>query len=83
VEGELVRSELPNPDNFTQAGQHYLSLSTVWQDHLVDNLAADLVNVSAATQNIVIGYLRNASTELGERVAAQIAMYGTTSPAKM
>jgi len=83
VEGELVRSELPNPDNFTQAGQHYLSLSTVWQDHLVDNLAADLVNVSAATRNIVIGYLRNASTELGERVAAQIAMYATTSPAKM
>lgn len=75
VEGALTRSEIPNPDNFTQAGQRYLSLSQVQQDHLVDNLAVDLANVSDATQNIVLGYLSAASAELGERVRRQIAVY--------
>jgi catalase len=75
VEGRLVRSELPNPDNFTQAGQRYLSLSPVMQDHLVDNLAADLAAVSGGTQSVVLGYLHNASAELGDRVTQQIAVY--------
>jgi len=75
AEGQLVRSELPNPDNFTQAGQRYLSLSPGGRDHLVDNLAADLAVVSAGTQSAVLGYLHTASAELGQRVAAQIAVY--------
>ena len=75
VEGELVRSELPNPDNFTQAGQRYLSLSPEGQNHLVDNLAADLATVSMETQSVVLGYLRSASAELGQRVSTQIAVY--------
>lgn len=75
VEGRLARSELPTPDNFTQAGQRYLYLSSIEQDHLVDNLAADLSVVSAETQNIVLGYFNHASAELGKRVAEQIAVY--------
>ena len=75
VEGRLVRSELPEPDNFTQAGQRYLSLSPIYQDRLVDNLAADLAAVSGDTQSVVLGYLYSASAELGQRVAAQIAVY--------
>jgi catalase len=75
VEGSLVRSELPNPDNFTQAGQRYLSLPPEGQNHLVDNLAADLTAVSTETQSIVLGYLHSASEELGQRVTAQIATY--------
>jgi len=75
VEGQLVRSELPDPDNFTQAGERYLSLSPEGQNHLVDNLAADLAAVSSETQSIVLGYLHSASAELGQRVAAQIATY--------
>jgi catalase len=75
VEGYLVRSDLPKPDNFTQAGQRYLSLEPVQQDHLVDNLAADLVGVSNATQRVVLGYLHNASAELEERVLQQITVY--------
>ena len=74
-EEEVLRSEIPVPDNFTQAGERYLALSPVWQDHLADNLAADLAAVSAETQSVVLGYLHSASAELGQRVAAQIAVY--------
>lgn len=75
VEGPLVRSELPNPDNFTQAGERYLSLSREGRNHLVDNLAADLAAVSAGTRSTVLGYLHSASAELEQRVSAQIAAY--------
>ncbi|WP_010233569.1 catalase [Clostridium arbusti] len=73
--GHLVRSDIPKPDNFTQAGQRYLSLSPVQKKHLVDNLAADLSVVSKETQSIVLGYLYNASSELGKQVAQQITVY--------
>lgn len=75
VEGQLVRSELPNPDNFSQAGQRYISFSTFEQNHLIDNLAADLSVVSIETRNIVLGYFYQASAEFGRRVAEQIAAY--------
>ncbi|WP_245585966.1 catalase [Paenibacillus pinihumi] len=72
VEGRLVRSDLPKTDDFTQAGDYYRMLSPVQQEHLVDNLAADLGGISAETQRVVLGYLSNASAELGERVARKI-----------
>lgn len=75
ADGRLVRSEIRSPDNFTQAGERYRSLTPDGQNHLVDNLAADLVLVSEETRKIVLGYLRNASAELGQRVAEQIAVY--------
>ena len=75
VEGQLIRSELPHPDNFTQAGQRYLSLSPEGREHLADNLAADLAAVSPDTQSVVLSYLSSASAELGQRVAAQIPLY--------
>jgi Catalase len=75
VEGQLVRSELPNPDNFSQAGQRYFSLPPLEQNHLIDNLAADLSLVSPEIQSVVLGYFYQASSEFGERVAAQIASY--------
>ncbi|WP_246469522.1 catalase [Cohnella nanjingensis] len=74
VEGHLVRSDLSKPDNFTQAGQYYHALPPVHQEHLVDNLAADLAGISRETQSIVLSYLHHASVELGERVARQIQM---------
>lgn len=75
VEGRLVRSDLPKPDNFTQAGQYYHSLPPVQQDHLVENLAADLSNISREIQSVVLSYLSQASAELGERVSRQIQMH--------
>ncbi|MCJ8010216.1 catalase [Paenibacillus sp. KQZ6P-2] len=72
VEGRLVRSSLSKADDFTQAGQFYRSLSAPQQEHLADNLAADLTGISPETQRIVLSYLYNASPELGERVAKHI-----------
>ncbi|WP_377520140.1 catalase [Priestia megaterium] len=72
VEGRLMRLDLPKPDNFTQAGEYYCALSPVQQEHLVDNLSADLAGISHVTQSIVLSYLCNASAELGERVTQHI-----------
>ncbi|HIW32897.1 MAG TPA: catalase [Candidatus Paenibacillus intestinavium] len=74
VRGQLVRSEIPKPDNFTQAGQFYDELSPEDQEHLVENLAIDLAAISNETEQIVLVYLTNASAQLGERVANQIQM---------
>lgn len=72
VEGHLVRSDVPKQDDFAQAGQYYSALAPLQQEHLVDNLAVDLVGISPETQNIVLGYLYQASSELGERVTRKI-----------
>ncbi|RKN75826.1 catalase [Paenibacillus ginsengarvi] len=72
VEGHLVRSELPRPDNFTQAGEYYAALPPIQQQHLVDNLAGGLAGISAETQSVVLSYLHQASAELGDRVGRQL-----------
>ncbi|KRF51314.1 catalase [Bacillus sp. Soil531] len=74
VEGRLIRSDLPETDDFTQAGQYYCSLSPVQKEHLVDNLSTDLAGISKDTQNIVLSYLCSASEELGKKVTQQIEM---------
>ncbi|MED1795172.1 catalase [Brevibacillus nitrificans] len=72
VEGHLVRSAAPKPDDFSQAGQFYRSLNATQQEHLVGNLAADLAGISPELQGIVLSYLHNASPELEERVSQRI-----------
>nr|WP_284241563.1 catalase [Paenibacillus glycanilyticus] len=72
VQGHLVRSEIPKTDDFSQAGEYYNRLQPLQQEHLVENLAADLSAVSSETQAIVLSYLNQASNELAERVAGQI-----------
>jgi len=74
VEGNLVRSDLPKQDDFTQAGQFYHALPPVQKDHLVNNLSVDLAGISHETRRIVLTYLYNASPEMGERVVRQIEM---------
>ncbi|QHT58571.1 catalase [Paenibacillus lycopersici] len=72
VEGKLMRADIPKQDDFEQAGQYYRSLAPLQQDHLVDNLAADLAGISADTLAIVLGYLSKASPLLGDRVTERI-----------
>lgn len=75
VEGHLVRSAIPKQDDFTQAGQYYHTLAPLQQEHLVDNIAIELAVISPETQKTVLGYLYQASPELGERVAQKILHY--------
>ncbi len=75
VEGHLVRSPIQRSDNFTQAGQRYMSLSAEEKNHLIDNLAADLVLVNAGLRRTVLKYFYSASPEFGQRVANRIAEY--------
>lgn len=72
VEGQLVRSEIPKTDDFAQAGKFYNELSAEDQEHLVENLAIDLAGISSELQQIVLGYLTEASEQLGEQVATHI-----------
>jgi len=48
----------------------------VHEEHLADTLAADLAGISEETQNVVLGYLYQASPELGARVVRQLSAYG-------
>ncbi|MDR6550052.1 catalase [Paenibacillus qinlingensis] len=75
VEGRLVRSDIPEPDNFTQAGQYYNTLPPLQQEHLVENLSTDLSNISVDTQRIVLSYLSQASEELANRVSRKIELH--------
>lgn len=72
VEGHLVRSAAPKPDDFSQAGQFYRSLNATQQEHLAGNLAADLAGISPELQDIVLRYLHIASPELEERVSQRL-----------
>ncbi|CDQ40434.1 MULTISPECIES: catalase [Virgibacillus] len=74
VEGKLVRSDILKQDDFSQAGDYYQSLSAIQQEHLVNNLAADLAGISFSTRRIVLNYLSKASPELENRVNRQIHM---------
>lgn len=73
VAGQLVRSDIPKADNFTQAGQFYQSLTQFQQEHLVQNIANDLSAASHEIQRVVLGYLFQADATLAESVARHIA----------
>lgn len=73
--GELVRADIPKQDDFTQAGMFYDSLCDTEKQHLIDNIASELHAVGPKVQSCVLGYLREASAELGELVAWQIELY--------
>ncbi|GFN32923.1 catalase [Paenibacillus xylaniclasticus] len=72
VQGHIARSSIPKQNNFIQAGQYYRALVPMQQEHLIDNLAAELASISRETQSIVLGYLSKASAELGEHVARKL-----------
>ena len=75
VAGELVRADIQKPDDFTQAGERYRSLSADWQERLVDNIASELYLASQSAQECVLGYLSAADAGFGERVRARMEEY--------
>ena len=69
IEGEVTRRKISKTNDFEQAGKRYLSLSKIDQEHLVDNLIADLMHIERPIQQRVIANLTKAKQELGKAVA--------------
>jgi catalase len=69
VEGDAIRKKISKTNDFQQAGLKYLSLSKTDQEHLVDNLIADLTPVQKKIQERVIANLTKANPELAKSVA--------------
>lgn len=75
VAGEQVRADIQKPDDFTQAGERYLSLTEDHRERLVDNIASELYLAAPEAQECVLGYLSAAHAEFGERVSARMEEY--------
>lgn len=73
--GKLMRASIPDPDNFTQAGDRYHSLSDTQKDHLADNIASELYAVSDRTRKIVMSYFTQASEEFALNIERQMEKY--------
>ncbi len=69
VEGEVTRRKISITNDFEQGGKRYRSLSKMDQEHLVDNLIADLMHIDKPIQQRVIENLTQADPELGGSVA--------------
>jgi catalase len=69
IEGKLTRQKISKTNDFKQVGQKYHSLSKMDQEHLIDNLIADLIPIDKPIQQRVIENLTKAVPELGEAVA--------------
>jgi len=70
IEGNLVREKIKKTDDFTQAGERYRSMSKMEMKHLVENLVADLSNVTDLNiQKRAIENLKKADDRLGKAVA--------------
>jgi catalase len=69
IEGEVTRQKIRLTNDFTQAKERYRSLSKMDQEHLVDNLTADLLSIDRLIQQQVVDNLTSADPELGRLVA--------------
>ena len=68
IEGEVTRQKIGKTNDFAQAGERYRSLSKMDQEHLVDNLIADLMPIDKSIQKRVAENLTKADPELGKSV---------------
>src|SRR5665648_480540 len=69
VGGDVAQKKIGNTNDFQQAEAKYLSLSKTDQEHLIDNLIADLTPIQQKIQERVIVNLTKANSELGKSVA--------------
>jgi catalase len=69
IEGEITRQKINLTSDFAQAGERYRSLSKMDQEHLVDNLIADLMHINKPIQQRIIENLTKADVKLGKSVA--------------
>lgn len=65
MEGEVTRQKISITNDFAQAGERYRSLSKIDQEHLVDNLIADLMHIDKPIQKRVAENLTKADPRVG------------------
>src|SRR5665648_153901 len=68
IEGEVTRQKISKTNDFAQAGERYRSLGKIDQEHLVDNLIADLIHIDKSIQKREVENLTKADPELGKSV---------------
>lgn len=78
--GQQVEDELPQDiaaryDPFTQAGKRYRALPPIEQEHLIDNLASELVTIDADLFEALLPYFTQADPELSERLNERVQYY--------
>ena len=67
--GEEVRKSITKKNDFAQAGERYLSLNTMDQDHLVSNIVESLSYALKPIQEKMLVNFMKANKELGTRIA--------------
>ncbi|SDN93176.1 catalase [Bacillus sp. OK048] len=72
VEGKLERTSITKHDDFVQAGEFYMMLSPIEKEHLVENLASDLIVISDHIRKKVMEYLNKVSSDLAKRIEIQL-----------
>jgi len=69
LDGEVTRQKISITNDFAQAGVRFHSLSAMDQQHLTDNLVADLIHIQKQIQLRVVDNLTQADPDLGQSVA--------------
>ncbi|MCL5982728.1 MAG: catalase [Firmicutes bacterium] len=69
LEGQPVRQKITLTDDYRQAGERYRSLDKTAQEHLVDNIVADLGKAKTSIQQRMIEHFNKADAEFGRRVS--------------
>ncbi|MFF2878700.1 catalase [Gottfriedia sp. NPDC057991] len=72
VEGQLERTSITKHDDFVQAGEFYMTLAPIEKEHLVENLASDLIIISDDIRKKVMEYLNKVSSDLAKRIEIQL-----------
>ena len=69
LDGEVTRQKISITNDFAQAGVRFHSLSAMDQQHLTDNLVADLIHIQKQIQLRVVDNLTQADPDLEQSVA--------------
>lgn len=75
VAGEVARRSIAKTDDFTQAGEHYRSLTEAERAALSDNIAVELHRCRPDITERMLGYFEKADRAFSSAVAKDIARY--------
>lgn len=73
--GTVGRTDPPKNDFFTQAGEHYRSMSLEERMHLEKNIARELAQVPHDVQRVILDYLDKADPRLADGVYFRMRFY--------